>query len=134
MTEPSGYYFRVRENGGLMFRLSDETRQRRVDLEPLAAINIRNGEIRAQGARELSPEDLAAAGAWLEERRETLAARRLDDIHRAIDHLNLTAHWVQSQAGDAELEAVTEPLLMAMHDLRSLLVRKKAERLERGGS
>ncbi|MCZ4260465.1 hypothetical protein O4G76_06365 [Limimaricola sp. G21655-S1] len=130
MTDLSGYYFRVKDSGGIMFRIGDETRHRRVELEQLATINTRNGEIRAQGNRELAPEDWAAAEAWREQRREVLAARQIDDIRRAIDHLNLTAHWAQSQASEAELEAVTEPLLLAMHDLRMILVRKKADRVE----
>jgi hypothetical protein len=53
----------------------------------------------------------------------------MDDIHRAIDHLNLTTQWVQSKASDEQLEEVTDALLLAMHDLRSTLVRKKSSRL-----
>jgi hypothetical protein len=63
----------------------------------------------------------------MEERRAEMAARDLDDIHRSIDHLNLTAHWAQSRATEEELEDVTDRLLMAMHDLRTVLVRKKAD-------
>jgi hypothetical protein len=59
----------------------------------------------------------------------TLARRDIDDIHRAVDHLNLTAHWVQSKATDEQLDEVSDALLMAMHDLRSVLVRKKADQL-----
>ena len=59
-----------------------------------------------------------------------LAARDMDDIYRAIDYLNLTAHWAQAKATDTQLEQVTDDLLMAMHDLRSVLVRKKADRLQ----
>jgi hypothetical protein len=39
---------------------------------------------------------------------------------------------VQTKAADAALEEVTDTLLLAMHDLRSVLVRKKAERLMKG--
>ena len=35
----------------------------------------------------------------------------------------------QYGATDAQLEAVTDQLLLAMHDLRSMLVRRKADRL-----
>ena len=62
-----------------------------------------------------------------------LAERDLDDIHRAVDYLNLTTHWAQSRASDEDLEDVTDRLLLAMHDLRSVLVRKKADRLMKGG-
>ena len=56
----------------------------------------------------------------------------MDDIHRAIDHLNLTAQWAQARATQDQLEEVTDALLLAMHDLRSVLVRKKADRVMKG--
>ena len=65
----------------------------------------------------------------MEERARLLALRDIDDIHRAVDYLNLTTQWVQSKATDAQLDAVTNDLLLAMHDLRSTLVRKKADRV-----
>jgi hypothetical protein len=123
------YYFRVRENGAFVFRVDTENRQRRIDMDQIAVVNIRNGEIRAHGDRELSPRDLAEIKDWMEQRTKVLAQRDIDDIHRAVDHLNLTAHWVQSRASEEQLEEVTDALLMAMHDLRSVLVRKKADRL-----
>jgi hypothetical protein len=66
---------------------------------------------------------------WIATRTEMLARRDIDDIHRAVDHLNLTAQWAQSKASDAQLDEVTDALLLAMHDLRTVLVRRKAERL-----
>lgn len=123
------YYFRVRENGAFVFRVDSENRQRRIDMDQIATVNIRNGEIKPQGQRSLSERDLTEIKSWMESRAATLAARDTDDIHRAIDHLNLTAHWANSRATDAQLEEVTDALLLAMHDLRSVLVRKKADRL-----
>ncbi|MDG1868808.1 MAG: hypothetical protein P8J00_13925 [Yoonia sp.] len=43
----------------------------------------------------------------------------------------ITTQWVQSKASEAQLEDVTDALLLAMHDLRTVLVRKKADRLIR---
>jgi len=123
------YYFRVRENGAFVFRLDTANRQRRIEMDQIATVNMRNGEIKAQGDRTLSGEDIDAIKNWMEERAKTLAHREIDDILRAIDYLNTTTHWVQSRATDAQLEAVTDPLLLAMHDLRSTLVRKKAGRI-----
>ena len=71
--------------------------------------------------------------AWMEDRAALLARRDIDDIFRAIDHLNLTTQWAQSKASPEQLDAVTDGLLLAMHDLRSVLVRKKAERLMHPG-
>lgn len=129
MTELPEYYFRIRENGAVVFHISTDNRQRRIEMEEIATLNIRNGTIRPHGTRALSAPETAQITQWIEARRATLAARDLDDIQRAIDHLNLTTHWAQTRAEDAQLEAVTDRLLLAMHDLRSVLVRKKADRL-----
>lgn len=123
------YYFRVRETGALVFRLAAENRQRRLEMEQIAVLNIRNGEVRAHGDRKLTPEDMEAIGVWMRERTALLEARDVDDILRTVDHLNLTAHWAQTKATDAQLDRVLDPLLLAMHDLRSVLVRRKAEQL-----
>lgn len=125
------YYFRVRENGALVFRLDTENRQRRIEMDQIAVVNMRNGEIKAHGDRILDGADIEAIKTWMTERAQILAHREIDDIFRAIDYLNTTTQWVQSRATDAQLEAVTDQLLLAMHDLRSTLVRKKADRLMR---
>ena len=123
------YYFRVRENGAAVFRVDTENRQRRIEMDQIAVINIRNGEIKPHGGRTLSTTDIARIKDWMAKRAEILAYRDIDDIHRTIDHLNITTQWVQSKATDAQLESITDALLLAMHDLRSTLVRKKADRL-----
>lgn len=122
------YFFRVRENGAFVFRMDGDNRQRRIEMEQIAAVNINNGQVKPHGDRTLTEDDKAAIQAWMDERRNVLARRDIDDIFRAIDHLNLTAHWAQTRATDEQLVSVTDPLLLAMHDLRSVLVRKKADR------
>lgn len=123
------YYFRTRDNGAAVFRVDTENRQRRIELEEIAVVNVKNGNIRPHGDTVLTAADTAAITDWLGKRQATLARREVDDILRAIDHLNLTTQWVQSRATEAELDEVTDPLLLAMHDLRQVLVRKKADRL-----
>ncbi|MDA7964242.1 hypothetical protein [Ruegeria sp.] len=125
------YYFRIRENGAVVFRIDTENRHQRIEMEQIAVINIRNGEVKPQGQRALSDGDTAEIQRWMEARQALLAQRDIDDIHRAVDHLNLTTQWAQSKASDAQLDDVTDRLLMAMHDLRSVLVRKKADRLSK---
>jgi hypothetical protein len=122
------YYFRVRENGAFVFRIDTENRQRRIDMDQIAVVNLRKGEIKPHGDRDLSEADIAAIQNWMSERVALLARRDIDDIFRAVDYLNTTAQWVQSRASDDQLDEVTDALLLAMHDLRSVLVRKKAER------
>ncbi len=126
------YYFRVRENGAVVFRLGTENRQRRIEMDEIATVNVKNGNIKPHGDVELTEADRAAIGDWLAARQARLAAREVDDILRTVDHLNLTTQWAQSKASEAQLEEVTDALLLAMHDLRSVLVRKKAERLMKG--
>jgi hypothetical protein len=129
MTDLPDFYFRIRENGAAVYRVSAENRQRRIEMTEIAFVNIRNGNIRPHGGHELTQAEHDAIAVWMEERSALLAARDLDDIHRTIDHLNLTAHWAQSRASDEALEDVTDRLLLAMHDLRTVLVRKKADRM-----
>jgi len=119
------YYFRVRDNGAFVFRIDTENRQRRIEMDQIAVVNIRNGEIKPHGDRSLSEADLTRIKTWMAERKELIAKRDMDDIHRAVDYLNTTTHWVQSKAGDDQLEEITDDLLLAMHDLRTVLVRKK---------
>ncbi len=126
------YYFRIRENGAAVFRVDTENRQRRIELQEIAVVNTRNGNVKPHGETELTEADRAAIAEWLAARQSELAAREVDDILRAIDHLNLTTHWAQSRATDAALDRVTDRLLLAMHDLRTVLVRRKADRLDKG--
>lgn len=125
------YYFRVREQGAAVYRVETDSPERRLELTHIAVVNTRRGDWKPQGATVLTEADEAAIADWLASRQDTLSKRRLDDIHRAIDHLNLTAGWAQSQATDAELEDVTDALLLAMHDLRTVLIRRKADRVEK---
>jgi hypothetical protein len=131
MSDLPEYYFRVRENGALVFRVDTENRQRRIEMDPIAVVNIRNGDVKPQGDRTLSKADKDRIADWMDSRREVLATRDIDDIYRAVDYMNLTTHWAQTKASEDQLEDVTDALLLAMHDLRSVLVRKKADRMSK---
>lgn len=128
------YYFRIRENGAVVFRVDTENRQRRIEMEEIAVVNVKNGNIKPHGEVELTPCDRKVIDEWLGARQALLAERDIDDILRTVDHLNLTAQWAQSRADEQALERVTDALLLAMHDLRIVLVRKKAERLLKGAA
>lgn len=123
------YFFRIRENGAVVFRVDAENRQRRIEMEEIAVVNVKNGNVKPHGDRKLTPEETRLIGQWITERQALLAERDIDDILRAVDHMNLTTQWVQTRATDAQLEQVTDHLLLSMHDLRTVLVRKKAERI-----
>lgn len=129
MTELPEYYFRVRETGAVVFHISTNNKHRRIEMDEIATVNIRNGNIRPHGERVLNADETSIITEWIAARRAVLAERDIDDIHRAVDYLNLTTQWAQSRATAADLEEVTDRLLLAMHDLRSVLVRKKTERI-----
>jgi hypothetical protein len=123
------YFFRIRDNGAVVFKVDTENRQRRIEMEEIASVNVKNGNIKPHGERKLTPAEAKLITVWIAERQAILAARDIDDILRAVDHLNMTTQWAQTRAEDDQLEAVTDHLLLSMHDLRTVLVRKKAERL-----
>lgn len=125
------YYFRIRDNGAVVFKLDTENRQRRWDMEEIAVVNVKNGSIKPHGDRALSPAETTLITSWIAERREVLASRDIDDILRTVDHLNLTTQWAQTRASEEQLDLVANHLLLAMHDLRTVLVRKRSENLRR---
>ena len=131
MTSPlPELYFRVRENGAQVFRVDTENRHRRIEMEQIAVVNIKSGDIKVHGEREITDDERAEIEAWIARRRDVLKAREVEDILRTVDRLNLTTAWLQQKADPEEIEAVADPLLMAMHDLRSVIVRKKSDRLK----
>lgn len=123
------FYFRIREHGAAVFRVDAENRQRRLEMSQIAVANTRNGDIKPHGQHTLTGAERAAIADWISARQRLIARRQVDDILRTVDHLNLTAQWAQAKANKAALEEVTDALLLAMHDLRSVLVRRKAERM-----
>ena len=96
-------------------------------MHQIAAINIRNETVKPLGDTVLTDEETKLITDWMRERKTVLEECEIDDILRTIDHLNLTAQWAQSKASDAALERVTDQLLLSMHDLRTILSRKKIE-------
>lgn len=125
------YFFRIRENGAVVFRVDTNNRQRRTELVEIATVNVKNGTIKPHGDTALAPGDLTEIHAWIVRRTALLGERDIDNILRAVDDLNTTAQWAQTKATDAQLKRVTDDLLLAMHDLRTVLVRRKADRLSR---
>lgn len=121
-------HFRVRENGAQVFRVSRDSRQNRLDMQPIAVINLRKAEIRPHGDQDLSEEELTAMREWIAARRQILARREIEDLWRLVDQLHMVTNWVQSRASDEDLAALDDALLIAMHDLRAALVRRRAER------
>lgn len=129
MAEINKLFFRVRENGAAVYRVDSENRQRRLDMQQIAIANIRNGEVKPHGDQVPTAAERNTIEGWIVERRKLLEERRVDDLKRTTDHLNLSAQWVQTKATDAQIDQFADELLMAMHDLRSAIVRRKADAL-----
>ncbi|MDX8354376.1 hypothetical protein [Cognatiyoonia sp. IB215182] len=123
------YYFRIRDNGAAVFRINTENRQGRIDMEQIAIVNTNRGDFKPHGDHELSQDEEIAINDWINARQAQLAARDLDEMRRTRDQLNLMTQWALSRATDAQLEELTDDILLAIHDLRAVLVRKKADRL-----
>ena len=87
------YYFRVRENGAFVFHVDTTNRQARIEMDQIAVVNIKNGQIKPHGDRALSDKDITVIQEWMAERSDTLARRDIEDIHRAVDYLNTTTPW-----------------------------------------
>jgi hypothetical protein len=122
-------FFRIKDNGAAVFRVVPENQQKRIDLDQIATVNTRTGDVKVQNKVEVTDAEMTAMKAWLKERQSLLATREMDNIHRTIDDMNMTAHWAQSKATPEQLEAVTDKLLLAMYDLRQVLVRKKSDNM-----
>ncbi len=129
MTDLPEYYFRVRENGAVVFRVDTENRMRRIEMTQIAVVNVRNGDVKPHGDHTLSDLDRGKIDEWLAARRDTLKSRDIDDIERLIDRLNLATAWTQQTATPEEIESVSDRILLAMHDLRTVLVRKKSKQI-----
>jgi len=123
-------YFRTRENGAAVFRVDTQNKSRRLELEPIASVAIKKAEYRVHGDAVISDAEDKAIRNWIASRLDTLKSndeRRLIDL---IEDLKSTTHWIVSQASPEDLDPHMEELLLALHDMRSTIVRKKAENLK----
>ena len=123
-------YFRIRDNGALVFRVDAENRQGRLDLEPLAMANVRSGEIRTQGGRDITSAERREIEDWITARQAELADRDAKIAPATVEAINAAAHWVQTKASADDIDFYANALLMAMHDLRSQIVRRQADALD----
>ena len=123
------YYFRLRDAGVAVFRVDTSNRERRLELIEIAFLNLKNGNLRPHGGRELSLEDRRAIAKWQAAREAQADTRAAFETEQLLEAMNRSAHWLQSQASPAQVEAVADRLLLALHDLRSTVVRRKADAL-----
>lgn len=113
-------FFRRRPNGATAFRVTLGTR---VEMEPLADLKLRSGDIRLRGDRSLTDDEQAEITAWMA-RAGSAQGGPADDLIEALNHV---AHWAQGAATQPEIDAISDDLLLAMHDLRAVLVRRAGD-------
>ena len=115
-------HFRRREGGATVFRVAET--DGRLDLTPLAQIAVRAAEVRPSGGRTPTDAEARAMDDWLAAERAASGARLAADCAAALGR---TAHWVQGTAEPDEVRAVSDDLLLAMHDLRQAILRRLGE-------
>lgn len=121
-------YFRLRPNGATVFRVIEADR---LTLTPLADIVLRSGAIKPR-SDDPTAEETAEIERWLAARRVQVEADEAATPERAIEAMNAAAHWISGKPDSAAAEASSEDMLMALHDLRSAIVRWKANKAAAG--
>lgn len=128
---PMELYFRVKENGATVFRISDENRHKRMDLQPIAEANLRNKDIKTRNNVTLTDAEENKIKAWIRDRRAQLAGRELEDARQTIEKLNAAATWISGKPDPEAARETVDQLLLAMHDLRSAIVRYKSKAIQK---
>ncbi|GIX14838.1 MAG: hypothetical protein KatS3mg118_2797 [Paracoccaceae bacterium] len=122
----TGLYFRVREGGALVFRPEEDPRSRRLTLRLIARVNVSRGVVRPVARAAMTAAESARIESWIAERRAQLAERAAARARLVIEEMNAVTEWLSGPARPEEVAALAEPLLLAMHDLRSALLRRQS--------
>lgn len=122
MSDRPNLYFRRKDNGAAVFRIT-EGNNRRMDLQQIAMLK-HNSEVKLLNNQEITETEMAEISAWHEAREAGQNTRDTARIDTLIGDINAAAQWLQSSASDAQVSAESEPLLMAIHDLRTTLVKR----------
>lgn len=122
-------FYRVSKAGADVYRIDLQNRLRRLDLEKIAAIDVAENTITVLSGKKHSAEETNDMKQWRETRQGQLDMRSQNDINRLVEAMNHAANWIENTASNDQIENISDPVLMAMHDLRATLVRKMAARI-----
>jgi hypothetical protein len=117
------YYFRVRPGGAMLLRIDHDPRLRRSRMSRVAGIDLSARAVLPSDAPNLTDEEAALIRDWLD-KGNGLSGKGAEAVAQ-IGHI---AHWAHFIARPDELAQATEELLLAMQDLREVLVNKAAQR------
>lgn len=129
MRQPSNLYYRTKDNGAVVFRVDLENRQKRMDLKQIASVNLNKSKVNPMSDCPPTDDELRDIQDWIAQRKIIVAERQIDDVRRLIDDINATAQWLNTKADAKQLDALADDLLLSMHDLRSVIVRRKSDQL-----
>lgn len=117
------YYFRPRPGGAMLLRIAYDPRLRRSEMHRVAGVNAKTRAVDVTAGHDLTEAERALIDDWLA-KGNTLKG----DAAKVVEQIGHIAHWAQFRASPDELATATEELLLAMQDLREVLVRKSAQR------
>lgn len=116
-------YYRHRKNGATVFRLEVANRQRRIELNQIATIS-KIGEIQPHKRRAPTDAETVEIADWWMAWQARSSAEELSDSEKFLVQLNEYTDWMSRRASDDEVDSNSDPLLMAILDLRQALVRR----------
>lgn len=119
-------YYRLRKKGALVFRMEIANRQRRIELNQIATISA-DGEVVPHRRRPATDAEIAEAASWWQDWCARRKAGRLAETERVMAELNAFTDWMAREAPDGEVATLSDPLLMALLDLRQVVVRRLSE-------
>lgn len=116
-------YCRLHKKGALVFRVETTSRRQEVEFVRIAEISP-DGEVAPHKHHPATVEEMAEAAAWWRDWSARREESRLEKTEQVIARLNGYAGWLTRKATDDEVARLSEPLLMAMLDLREEVLRR----------
>lgn len=126
MAGARAYYFRARPGGAMMLRIDYDPRLRRSEMHRIAGINAKTGHVDVTEGHALTDSERLMIDGWLAN-----GTGLQGDAAKMVEQIGHIAHWAQFRASPDDLASATDDLLLAMQDLREVLVRKAAQRADK---
>ena len=119
-------YYRHRKNGAVVFRLEVANRQRRIELNQIASIS-KTGKIIPHKRRPPTEAEVEEMTRWWADWHARADTEQLTESEKFLVELNEFTDWFQRRAEHAAVDAASDPLLMALLDLRQVVVRRLSD-------
>jgi len=123
------HYFRIGVSEVIVHRIVTDERLNRLNMVRIATINMNLQFWNVDGGMVLDDADEAAINDWITKRRGMAGIIDEHNVRQIIEKMNSTADWFENMAGKEEVLSTSQPLLLAIYDLRSVIVKRKADAL-----